>query len=914
MRTALSLALSLLVFGSVAAAASTFDLSGRVLDENGIELTGVTLTLLHESTGLVRETRTNDVGSYYFAGLPAGSYTLTVRLAGFATSRFAGLRYFADTKPIFNVTLRLREVQESMTFTGEAPLINVSQSQVGLSVEERQLRELPLRRRDYLELAGLEGNAREIEESPPGAPVVAAPQETVNGASAFYTAYQLDGFQNTRDQHGVVFVDVSLETVEEFRVISGPLSAEYGESLAGIVSATTVAGGNDLHGSAFAFLRPGAWDAADPLTGLDTALDRKDVGLTLSVPLVTEKSLLFFALDYRNADEDVAVTAPFDGGRYRGLAPLPSERWRALAKLSQRLGEAHRVTVKAAFSDRSALEGVGGFDVPESGLETTNDDVALYGTLVSELGASLSELRVGLGAERFRAAAGPPPLGPALRHPLLGNVGSPTRLERADETHVEIAETLSFGRGAHAMKAGGSVLRISSESELERFTDGLLVFAPRETLEPILFWQSAPPPRTGTVLSRSESHLQAFFQDDWQLTPYLTVNLGLQWQMETSVGDDDNVAPRLGFHWDPTRDGRTSVRGGYGVFYSSVFSIVDTLERLYGPSGFHLAATLPGDRARVGEAPANLYVDAPSFAAESRRSPYAHHASFGVEREILKSLSIALDVSHVRGEGLILPTDLNAPSFFDYAGGARRSPAEADATRPFGAPGAPIPPGALSALPEGFPFADYRDLYLLASRGESRYWGARVNVTKRYGSDFMVQAVYQWSRTRNDGDDYSVETSIPLDPGAPGREWARAATDVPHALVVDGVWSAPWGFRFTGLLRARSGRPIDPKLGLDLDGDLKLRERAASGGAILERNAFRAPSIASLDLSVSKRWDLGETRRLEATLDVFNVLNRLNPKQVLDTYGPGEMPLEEFLKVAQAAPPRQLQLSVRFLF
>ena len=728
MRIALPVALWLLVFGNATARASTFDLSGRVLDETGVELVGATLTLLHESSGLLRTTTTNDTGRYDFPGLAAGSYTLTVRLAGFATSRYAGLRYFADTKPIFNVTLSLREVQESMTFTGEAPLINVSQSQVGLSVEERQLRELPLKRRDYLELVTVEGSAREIDEAPPGAPVVAAPLETVNGASAHYTAYQLDGFQNTRDQHGVVHVDVSLEMVEEFRVISGPLSAEYGESLAGIVSATTVSGGNDLHGSVFAFLRPGGWDASDPLTGLDTALDRQDAGLTLSGPIVAERSLFFFAVDYRNENEDVAVTAPFDGSRYAGLAELPAERWRALAKLSQSIGDSHQLAVKAVFSDRSALEGVGGFDVLESGLETTNDDVAVYGTLVSELGDTLSELRVGVSSERFRAAAAAPPEGVAIRHPLEGNVGNPTRFERADETHFDLSETLSFTRAAHGMKAGLGFLRIRSESELDRYSDGLLFFAPREELEPILFWKSSLSTGAETVLSRSETHLQAFFQDDWQLSPYWTVNLGLQWQLETSVPDHDNLAPRLGFHWDATRDGRTSVRGGYGVFYSSVFSVVDTLERLYAPSGYRVLAIGADEpdftRGATEQTPGNVYTEAPLYAKDSRRSPYAHHLNLGAERELLPSLSLAFDVSHVRGQDLILPSDVNAPSFFDYGAGVARSSADADATRPLGVPGGPIAPGALGPLPDGYPFAGFRDLYLLASRGTSRLLGS----------------------------------------------------------------------------------------------------------------------------------------------------------------------------------------------
>ena len=82
---------------------------------------------------------------------------------------------------------------------------------------------------------------------------------------------------------------------------------------------------------------------------------------------------------------------------------------------------------------------------------------------------------------------------------------------------------------------------------------------------PLLFWLNFTGPDARTVLERSESHVRVFVQDDWQVTPFFTANLGLGWQKETSVPDNNNVAPRLGFHWDATQDGRTSVRGGYGI-------------------------------------------------------------------------------------------------------------------------------------------------------------------------------------------------------------------------------------------------------------------------------------------------------------------------------------------------------------
>ncbi|MGH9332238.1 MAG: TonB-dependent receptor, partial [Vicinamibacteria bacterium] len=596
---------------SFSAAASTFELSGTVLDESGLGLAGATLTLVHQSTGHIRTATSGDTGYYSFPALAPGVYSLEARLSGYASSRFAGLRYFADTKPIFNITLSPRDVQESMTFTGEAPLVNVSQSQVGLSVEERQLEELPLSRRDYLELVTLEGAARELPEGPPGEPPFGAPRHSVNGASAYYTAYLLDGFQNTRDQHGVVHTDASLEVIEEFRIVTGQFSAEYGRSLASIVSASTRAGGNDWHGSLFTFIRPGGWDASDPLTSENTSLDRQDVGFTLGGPLIREKTHLFAGVEYRSQDEKVVVTAPFESGRFRGLYELPSDRLQVLLKLSHVFDTRHQLAVKGVFSREDSVEGAGGYDIFENAFDIENDDASFSATLISEIGTALSELRVGFSSESFAAIAGPPPLGAAIRDPLQGNIGSATRLERADEDHFELAEVLSLPRGTHGLKTGFSFLRIGSTSELLRYQDGV-IFVPAVAGAPTLGFRSEG---TASALERDESHIQLFVQDDWQFSPFVTFNLGLRWEKETSVGDNDNFAPRLGFHWDATRDGRTSVRGGYGVFYSAVVSIVDTLERLYGPSGLGVVA---GTGEEAAARASNFYVAAPEYAEGER--------------------------------------------------------------------------------------------------------------------------------------------------------------------------------------------------------------------------------------------------------------------------------------------------------
>ena len=390
------------------------------------------------------------------------------------------------------------------------------------------------------------------------------------------------------------------------------------------------------------------------------------------------------------------------------------------------------------------------------------------------------------------------------------------------------------------------------------------------------------------------------------------MNLGLRWQKESSVPGNRNFAPRLGFHWDATRDGRTSVRAGYGVFHSFVFSIVDSLERLYGPFGRRVLAASPG---AVSNDAFHFYLDAPVFAESARQAPYTQHVTIGVEREIAPTWTAALDVSYIQGENLVLPMDVNAPSFFDYTDGSTRSVSAADATRPFGVPGSPIPPGVVPELQGGYPIGGYRDLYLLASRGSSRFWGVKLNVTKRYATDFTIQAVYHWSRSENDGDDFRISESLPLDPANRDGEWGRSAVDIPHSLVVNGVWDAPLGFRLTGIARLRSGRTVDPRVDDDLDGDLKLRERASSHRAGARAQQLSRPlgrRAGSFDRQV-----VGGRRRTPHRRGprYFQSHQPSQPEAVFALFrSERRRPASELSRDRPSCPPRQFQLSVRLAF
>lgn len=916
------------------AQSATFDLSGVVLDETGSPLPGARLLLRNDETGTARTLTSAGSGRYVFAAMAPGLYSLRAEMAGFASAEFAGLRYFAGTKPTLNVVLKPAATQESTTITGEAPLTNTSFAQLGLSVEERQIVELPLEGRDYLDLVLLESGVTNVTQEIFGSTPPGSTSQNVNGAYARYTTYLLDGFDNTRDTHGIQKVDLGLDSVEELRVITNQFSAEYGHSMSGIVSAVSRSGANELHGTGFVFVRPGAWDAQAPLsslnstTGADASLSRQDVGLSISGPIQRDRTRFFSSFEYRNQDEQAVVTAPYENGRFQGAYPLGANRSRFLAKLNSDLRTHHHLELKAVVNDERIEDGVGGLQINENRSDTTNDDRAFYATLSSFFGTKLvSELRFGYTGETYESVAGPPPFGFVLDYPLQGTLGNVNRLESVKENAWQLSETLTMTRGTHGLKAGATIAHIATEARERAFLDGVYTYSPlagydprSPTSFPILFQQGFFQPGAPVTLERDESHVQLFLQDDWQIRPHLTLSLGARWERETSVPDTNNFAPRVGFDWDATRDGRTSVRGGYGVFESYVFSAIDVSELSRGPGGLAVFSSTPADpgyfdNPRPAPLPPDVTLSAPDFSPGKRRSPYAQHFTLGVERQISPSVAVAVDVTYILGQNLILPFNVNAPAAFNYSSGLIRSSAEADRTRPFGSPGRPIAPGETSLVTEGFPFGGYRDLYLLDSRGTSHYRALKLSVTRRYADRFMLQGAYTYSRTENDGDDFRPENSLPLNPGSYDLEWARSATDVPHALVVNGIWDGPYGVRLAGLLRARSGRTIDPRVGSDLDGDRNLRERPFSAGRILDRNSFRTGAFATLDLALSRTFHFGAKGSVEGRFEVFNLTNHLNPANVISAYGrDAASPLPEFLDVVTAERPRQFQLSLRFRF
>jgi outer membrane receptor protein involved in Fe transport len=926
-----------LSIGSASAQVSTFDLSGTIKDDQGGVLPGVTVTARNEETGQTRTVVTDAAGLYYLASLPPqGSWSLVAELTGFSTQRREGLRFAANTKPIINLTLSVGSLSETITVTGETALLDTGQAMKALSISKEQIQELPLVGRDFLDLALMGSGVSDVAT---GA-VAGSQSQTISGVFSRYTSYQLDGFNNTRDQHGVQKADVSLDAIAEFSVLSNQFSAEYGQSMSGIVSVITRSGTNSLHGSAFLFVRPGSWDARDKLTGLRAPYDRQDTGFTFGGPIRRDRTHFFSSFEYRNEDDQAVVTASIDNGKYRGTFPIGSNRTRLLAKLNHRFNDQHLLEGSFITGDETGRAGIGGLTVADKPTVSINDDITVQTTYTMLLSDRLvNEFKFAFSDEDYSSTREATTLtegGLGLTYP--GQATFPGySSQTAPDKMLQFANKLTVHANRHVMKFGTSLHSATPGGLIHSNLDGTYTFAPNAPFPynpnvpasfPVQYSQGFFGANGSGELKIDEWHVALYAQDDWKPTDTLTLNLGVRYQYESSVPDNNNVAPRIGFAWDPTRSGRMVVRGGFGIFHSDVFSTVDAFEAYQNADGFRSVTFAPGDPLfpqypntlpgpvippGVTAPPGAVYLETAIYAPSKRQHPESRNYTVGFERQLWRNFAASIDFSYNRGTKVIVPTDLNAPPFFDYTTGLTRTPQQGDAARPFGVPGRAIPAGAISYLPDGYPGTGYRNLWLLESSGWFDYKALRLELNRRFAQGFSLQGQYTWSRLTNNGDDFRDGNSLPLDPANRELEVGRGAPDIPHQFSINGIVQLPWQFQLSGIVRARSGATVDPRIGQDINGDRNTRERPVIDGRIAERNSFRRPGIVSGDLSLVRRIRFGGTT-LEGRFEVFNVTNRFNVAGVDNTWGLGAQPQASFMRVTSTAPARRYQVSGRVSF
>src|SRR5216684_2978136 len=281
-------------------------LVGRVADESGAVIPKTKVTVTNAGTNESRSAETNDNGEFVIPQLAPGEYALTAEHEGFRKEARKGIVLETGQQARLDLTLKVGSITEQVEVSAVAPLLSSENASVGNVVDQKKVVELPLNGRDYLQLAQLQPN---VFAPASGSNLGFRGGFNVAGNSEISNQYLLDGVDNNDETTNQPLHRPVLDSVREFRVLTGTYSAEYGRQAGGQVIVTTRSGTNQFHGAAWEFHRNAPLDARSFFAPFKPAFHRNQYGLVLGGPIRREKTFFFVSWENQNRGQQEAKLA-----------------------------------------------------------------------------------------------------------------------------------------------------------------------------------------------------------------------------------------------------------------------------------------------------------------------------------------------------------------------------------------------------------------------------------------------------------------------------------------------------------------------------------------------------------------------------------------------------------------------------
>jgi hypothetical protein len=942
----------------VAAQATTGAISGTITDTQGGVLPGVTLTVTNADNGNVRTVVTEADGKYRTAGLPPGRYDIRAELQGFSTVDVKGVVLTIGLEYPKDISMGVQTLQESVTVTGEAPVVETTKTEVGGVVTQEQISILPVQDRSVVNLALLmPGTGQDTAR-------VKRPNASIGAAiGTASTNHLVDGVPNVTAKTAEPRSDIPQAAVREFAVHTTQQPAQYGWRPGGTMSVVTKSGTNSFTGEAFEFFRNQkmnrldrfAQAAVDAGQGEKPKYSRDQFGGAIGGPIIKNRLHFFGTFEHTEERAFFTVNAPAQyyasfNGSYRGgftqnlsfvrtdfqLTPNQNIMYRYLNEHTLFFcngcgGTSSNFGASDEFIPRYTNAGTHTWVINNHMVNEVNwqwarqTDTTQMSKDYTPAVCNQKQTILGgdtLGCTRYVFPSFSWGYNQCLP-PCMSSPGTTTPFK-------DLYDSLSISMGDHNLKVGGAYSNYKTHEYASPNPLGTWTFSVDQYFNPSdpnfdfkkltgarQYAQTWP-----AIVRDIPDHLYTgYVQDEWKTTRGLTLNLGLRVDYQTMAWDEwvdmgryprklpyvDFASrgghplwqPRLGFAWDVLGNGRTVARGGFGVAYQVFFN---------GNQGNELVALLQNNVSITnpsypdpfgGRDPITFVSTAPPnvgiMANDVKNAPVST-SSIGFSQQLTADTAINVD-------GIVQRT-ANLPTTYNV-------------NQPF--------PGTTTR-----PLAEWGQINMVKTVGTYDYNALLVRLEKRLSHRYQYQVSYSLAKQ---------DTNFPFtDAYVQTQDQGPASNDRRHALVVSGGIQLPQDVVAGIIFSYRSTTPFTPTAGIDLNNDgsstndlvpgtyrgMGNRDnasmlqavnayRATSGRAAIPASQIDTNVVNRTDVRVTKGFGLGGTRKIELVGQVFNLFGQDNLGGIGSSWVTNATS-NSFGQILTSQPRQQGEIAVRFLW
>ena len=1069
----LALAVSYLCLNPAGVQAQTLygTIAGQVQDQQGAAIGRAEVTVRNVETGAVRKVNADDSGAYQVTSIPPGTYEVSASIAGFKTEVRSGIGVTVGAEVAVNFSLTVGAVSEKVEVTAEAAQVDTSSATLGGFVSSTTIRELPLNGRDWISLSllqpGVSPNASQNQNDLSRAQRGNGLSLYIGGGRHTDNSFRIDGVSVNDYANGgpgsALRVNMGVDAIREFSVLTNSYSAEYGRGAGGVVNAITKSGTNDIHGGAYYFHRNSALDARNffDVTHDPPAFRRHQFGGYLGGRIIKDKT--FYFANYEQLTEvkslsanDPTISADAQKGllcnnpctsktqfpisprtgKFISLYPLPNAPTTGdtgfFSFAPKRDGREKYITSKLDhyFSPSTTFFMTYTWDdtyagAPDNyGLKDTfaisTRQYAVMSlqhifspTLINNARAGVSRF---LGGNAIDGNPHDPRLtdlsygfmpGNPFGQIIVNGVSLGTSngvlngLMSSGEnffgyTSPQFYDDVSWTKGRHTIKMGANFEHIMYNILEPNKPNGGWVFSSIKDFvtgnlssSGTLF--QADLPATDTWRSERNSIYGVYIQDDFRMRPNLTINLGLRYEAATMVDEvhnrianlrngladpsvtvgrpyynaskAGNFAPRIGFAWDPFKDGKTSIRGGAGMF--DVLTLPYMFTARYPRSApFYLGGQVlaPPDFAFPNQGVPLLQATTLT-AIHIEYNPhraYRMQWNLNIQRQLTRSMALTLGYSGSSAVHILhQEEDTNQVPFATF------NTALDSYVFPL------IPAGKKAQVIN----PNYGNIRTSDWNGQSNYHGFQANLVQRPVKGLSYQLAYTYSKSIDNGSGVFQAGNESFNTAA--ASWAfdprinRGVSDfdIPHNFVANFQYDVPTpgfakngvtktilgGWQLGGIYTRQTGAPFTFRIGADRAGTGSHQITQSNGAqrpALLGhlpgcsspttgnidayiklscfvfpalgqlgnegRNIMRMPVFRNLDFTVFKNQNLwGEKVKAQFRVEMFNILNNTNLTANMQSIfdGSGNIPITIGKPLAPTAnAARTIQLGLRLMF